>query len=161
MCSKKINVGENMSVDITAKIGENVFSADKIRQFLCDFFDRPINTEKIDTNKYKFTCFYENDDIILFFIDDRKFSCWDSSILSREYPYRQSLIFDISKFSDLKKHCGVVLKCIIELQKAGNCEVLVTSSIYDEVCYIDIDSKVIWSDNFGYAKDSLTFDDDN
>lgn len=26
-----------MSVDITAKIGENVFSADKIRQFLCDF----------------------------------------------------------------------------------------------------------------------------
>lgn len=140
-----------MSVDITAKIGENIFSVDIIKQSLCDFFDCTVNTEIIDMNKYKFTCFYENDDIILFFVDNCKFYYWDSSILNKEYQYLQSLVFDISKFSDLNRNYETVLRFIIELQKARNCEVLVTSSIYDEICYINIDSKVIWSNNFGYG----------
>lgn len=141
-----------MSVDITAKIGGNIFSVNIIEQLLCDFFDCTVNTEKIDTNKYKFTCFYENDDIILFFIDNYKLCYWDSIFLNKEYTYQQSLIFDISKFSDLNRNYETVLEFIIELQKTRNCEVLVASSIHDELCYINTDSKVIWSNNYGSLK---------
>lgn len=148
-----------MSVDITAKIGENVFSANIIKQFLCDFFDRPVNTEKIDTNKYKFTCFYENDDIILFLIDNNKYQYWDSVILNKDFPYLQSLIFDISKFSNLNKNFETILRFLIELQMTSICEVLVTSSIHDEICYINIDSKVIWSNNCGYLKNLVKYND--
>lgn len=144
-----------MSVDITAKIGENVFSANIIKQFLCDFFDRPVNTEKIDTNKYKFTCFYENDDIILFFIDNCKYHYWDSIILTKEYPYLQSLIFNISKNSDLTKNFEIIFKFLIELQKTYNGEILITSNIHNEICYINTDSKVIWSNNCGYINNLI------
>lgn len=140
-----------MSVDITAKIRENIFSVNIIEQLLCDYFDCTVYTEIIDTNKYKFTCFYENDDIILFFIDNCKLCYWDSVILNKEYTYQQSLIFDISKFSDINRNYETVLRFIIELQKTRNCEMLVTSSIHDEICYINIESKVIWANNIGYV----------
>lgn len=148
-----------MSVDITAKIGKKLFSVDIIKKSLCNFFKCTVNIDRMDQNKYKFTCFYENDDIILFFIDNNKYQYWDSVILNKDFSYLQSLIFDISKFSDLNKNFETILRFLIELQMTSTCEVLVTSSIHDEICYINIDSKVIWSNNCGYVKNLIKYDD--
>lgn len=147
-----------MSVDITAKIGKKLFSVDIIKKSLCNFFKCTVNIDRMDQNKYKFTCFYENDDIILFFIDNCKYHYWDSIILNKDFPYLQSLIFDISKFSNLNKNFETILRFLIELQMTSACEVLVTSSIHDEICYINIDSKVIWSNNCGYVKNLIKYD---
>lgn len=148
-----------MSVDIAAKIRKKIFSVDIIKKSLCNFFKCTVNIDRMDQNKYKFTCFYENDDIILFFIDNNKYQYWDSVILNKDFPYLQSLIFDISKFSNLNKNFETILRFLIELQMTSICEVLVTSSSHDEICYINIDSKVIWSNNCGYVKNLIKFDD--
>lgn len=144
-----------MSVDIAAKIEKKFFSVDIIKKSLCNFFECTVNIDRMDQDKYKFTCFYENDDIILFFIDNCKYHYWDSIILTKEYPYLQSLIFNISKNSDLAKNFEIVFKFLIELQKTCNGEILITSNIHDEICYINIDSKVIWSNNCGYIKNLI------
>lgn len=143
-----------MSVDIAAKIEKKYFSADIIKNSLCDFFECTVNIDRIDQSKYKFTCFYENDDIILFFVDYCSYHYWDSVILTKEYPYLQSLIFNISKHSDLTKNFETVFKFLMELQKTYNGELLITSDIHNEICYIT-DSKVIWSDNCGYIKNLI------
>lgn len=148
-----------MSVDIAAKIREKIFSVDNIKKSLCNFFKCTVNIDRMEQNKYKFTCFYENDDIILFLIDNNKYQYWDSVILNKDFPYLQSLIFDISKFSNLNKNFETILRFLIELQMTSICEVLVTSSIHDEICYINIDSKVIWSNNCGYLKNLVKYND--
>ena len=148
-----------MSVDIAAKIREKIFSVDNIKKSLCNFFKCTVNIDRMEQNKYKFTCFYENDDIILFLIDNNKYQSWDSVILNKDFPYLQSLIFDISKFSNLNKNFETILRFLIELQMTSICEVLVTSSIHDEICYINIDSKVIWSNNCGYLKNLVKYND--
>ena len=83
--------------------------------------------DKIGEGKYRFSCFYENDYIILFFADSSDYSYWDSIILKSEYCYLQSLIFDISKFSeDLNKNFKTVLSYLLAVQKLCNSSVLIT-----------------------------------
>ena len=149
----------DVSVDIVAKIERNMFSLDIINKSLCDFFNCTAKMDKIDENKYRFSCFYENDDIVLFFMDSSDYRYWDSIILKSKYGYLQSLIFDISKFSDLNKNFKIVLKFLLKLQKLCNSNVLITSTIHDEICYINVESKVIWSNNCGYAKDLIKCSD--
>jgi hypothetical protein len=144
-----------MSIDISAKIKNKIFSVDIIKKSLCNFFECTVNIDKIGQDKYKFTCFYENNDIILFFDDDCKYHYWDSIILEKEYSYLQSLIFDISKHSDLAQNFEIVFKFLIELQKTCIGEILITSNIHDDICYINADSKAIWTNNCGYIKNMI------
>lgn len=142
-----------MSVEISAKIKKDVFSVNIIKKSLSDYFNSPAKVDEIGENSYKFTHFYENDDIILFFIyynNDHHY--WDSLILKTEYSYCQSLVFDVSKFSDLSDNFKIVFEFLLELQKTYNSDMLITSNIHDEICYIDIDSKKIWSNNCDYVK---------
>ncbi len=147
--------GIEVSIDIAAKFENKIFSTDTINKSLCNFFNCTAKMDKIDENKYRFSCFYENDDIILFFIDSSYYRYWDSIILKSKYCYLQSLIFDISKLSDLSKNFKIVLNYLLALQKLCNSSVLITSTIHDEICYIDAEAKVIQLNNCDYAKDLI------
>ncbi len=148
-----------MSIEITAKIEKKILSADIIKQSLCNFFKCKVNMCRIDKNKYKFTCFYQNDDIIMYYCDNFKCHYWDSIILKEEYSYLQNLLFDVSKYSDVNKAFEIVLKFIIEVQKTYNSEIIITSNIHDEICYINGESKITWSDNYGYIKNIIKCND--
>ena len=148
--------GIKLSIDVAAKFENKILSTDTINKSLCNFFNCTAKMDKIGEDRYKFSCFYENDDIILFFADSSDYSCRDSTILKSEYRYLQSLIFDISKFSeDLNKNFKIVLNYLFALQKLCNSSVLITSTVHNEICYIDAESKVILSNNCDYANNLI------
>lgn len=149
-----------MSIEISAKIKKAVFSVNVIKKSLSDFFNSSAKVYQIGESSYKFTQFCENDDIILFFrYYNNDYHYWDSLILKAEYSYCQSLVFDVSKFSDVANNFKIVFEFLLELQKTYNSDILITSNIHDEICYINIDSKAIWSNNCNYVKDLIKCSD--
>lgn len=124
-----------MSVEISAKIKKDVFSVNIIKKSLSDFFNSLVKVDKIGEYSYKFTHFYENDDIILFFkYYNNDHHYWDSLILKTEYSFCQVLVFDVSKFSDIADNFKIVFEFLLKLQKTYNSDILITSNIHDEIC---------------------------
>ncbi len=132
-----------MSIDISAKIKNRILTVDELTDLLHDYFNKTTNANAYRESRYKFTSFCENDDIVLYFIDYDN-TTWDSIILNSEFLSAQNLIFDISKFSDLSRSFNVVFRFLIDLNKKHKCEMLITSSIHDEICCIGKDSNIAW-----------------
>ena len=140
-----------MSLDISAKFRDRIFSADLIKEEISGYFASSPAVEEYGKSKVFFSSFCENDCISICFAEHDNRIC-KPTIINTEYEYRQTLIFDIDKFSDVPDNFDVVMKFIIYLQKKYSADIFVTSTVHDDVCYINEKSEIIWSDNYGYSK---------
>lgn len=139
-----------MSIDISA-ITEKVFSLDIIEKTVSDFFDCCPRIDVTGKSTYELSGFYKNNDLILYFSESKTTKYWDSIILKKEFGHNQNILFGVSKSPDLDISFNAAMAFFLEIQKRNKCEMLISSSVHDEICYIDKNSKTIWLNHFGYT----------
>jgi hypothetical protein len=136
-----------MSISLYGKIKEKKLDIDLFKRSIVDFFLSD-STVKLDYNGKSF--FYENKDIgfEIFFSENESspYNVWDSEILSDEFEYAQTIMFDLFKEIDYDQAYKSIIDFFSFLNKKISCAVLVTSDVYNDICYIDKDIR--WSDSW-------------
>ena len=133
-----------MSISLYGKIKEKKLNLDLFNKNIYDYFGTD-STAKLEYNGRFF--FYENKDFgyDIYFAENEKppYNVWDSEILNDEFEYTQTIMFDLRKEIDYDLAYKSIVDFFIFLNKQIASDILVTSDVHNDICYIDKDIR--WS----------------
>lgn len=134
-----------MSISVTGRIKEKKLNNDLYKKYILEY---PLfkNIMCIEDNDFTYigkNFGYE----ISYFEKKAPFNIWDSEILNHEYEYSQIIIFDLHKEIDYIEAYKSIIDFFVFLNKKIECEILVTSDVHNDICYINQD--IQWSERWG------------
>ena len=141
-----------MSITVVGRIKENTISEELIKRYIISYF----RTDTRHSLLYEEESFYYKCNEFSFHImwdNDREYpaNIWDSDILNDEYSYSEIIMFTLNKEIDYDSAYKSILDFFIFLHGYILCDILVTSDVHDDICFIS-DNDILWSERLANAK---------
>lgn len=139
-------------INFCAMISKYQINVDSLQQYVKKFWNTEI--EKVDlVRKTDQEEIYRMGfkDFEMYVIDHtEEVEHWDSTILNSEFKTKQEIIMDITYSDAIKENIYSIVKHFMDISKATNTDMLITSEVHNDICFVGTYSKtgIKWDDSF-------------
>ncbi|WP_051542004.1 hypothetical protein [Clostridium lundense] len=127
-----------MSIEFSLKVKDNIVNENllinEINKLGVNAYVDKINEEE---DRFEIDSIHEPLGFSVIFIKNKKppYNTWETKFLETDFQYNQIVWFEFDKEADLSITQRNALKIIFNLMKQLNTSALLTSSVYDDICY--------------------------
>ena len=137
-----------MSISVVGKIKEKKLNEELFKKYIISYFNTNMKQNLVyDEDIFFYKC--DKFAFHIYFSKERVYpaNIWDSDILNKEYEYSQTIRFDLCKDVDYEEAYRCIFDFFAFLHKKILCDILVTSDVFNDICYIKNDD-ILWSNSW-------------